>query len=233
MVIGSPTNVTRSSAGAFTAQIAAAKDMGSKTKGFVLAALACVGQYSHGKGYAPAGVNYHAWSEKSNSTCSVEGLNCWTALLFWAFKGGAIDSGWIVEYQQALQKVAGDMEAENKIMNSYLRANHAVEIAEDDQPPAGMTVFFGDTNWRRPLNHVVCSLGRGYVVSQQSLMVGVKATIADQIAKLNPTLAPDELFSKRLTHISTIKLIATAGDDKPKIKALKKPFWELPRLDWK
>lgn len=95
-----------------------------------------------------------------------------------------------------------------------------------------MTVFFGDPGWKRPLNHVVASLGGGYVVSQQSLVIGVKGEVAARIARLNPTIKEDDLYAKRLTHVSTVELIASAGSDTPRIRATTKPFWELARIDW-
>lgn len=196
------------------------------------AALSCVGKYSHAKGYAPVAVQYHNWSPTSGSTHSTEGLNCWTALLFWAFKGGAIGHDWIVTYEAALQQVAGQMAKENNVMNGFLCANQVVDIQATDTPPPGVTVFFGDTNWDRPLNHVALSLGGGLLVSQQSLIVGVKGSIADQICAMNPNLDKNRLLMERLTHISSIQLIAMCNEDVPRIRCTAVPFWQLARTPW-
>jgi hypothetical protein len=82
------------------------------------------------------------------------------------------------------------------------------------------------------MNHVVASLGDRRVVSQQSLFAGVKGSVADVIAALNPTIDTSALFAKGLTHISTIDLIARSGGDTPTIKALDAPFWTLARVPW-
>jgi hypothetical protein len=196
------------------------------------AALSCVGKYSHGKGYAPSGVQYHNWSTTSSSTSSLEGLNCWTGLLFWAFQGGAIGHDWIVGYETAPRQVAGQMAKENYVMNSFLCANHVVDIAATDTPPPGVTVFFGDTGWDRPLNHVALSLGGGLLVSQQSLIVGVKGSIADRICAMNPNLDKTRLLMERLTHVSSIELIGLCNEDTPRIRCTTFPFWQLARKPW-
>lgn len=67
------------------------------------------------------------------------------------------------------------------------------------------------TGRTRPMNHVVASLGDGRVVSQPSLFAGVKGSVADAIAALNPTIDKSALFAKGLTHISTIELIFGAA----------------------
>ena len=134
----------------------------------VAAALATVGKEKHGKGYAPSGVEFQHWTKRAGNRCCQEGLNCWTALIWWAFTGGAIDQSTINEYASELRAVAADMEAENHIMYSFLRANQTIDIASTDKPAPGRTIVFGDPGWKRPTNHVVLSIGGGYVVSPQS-----------------------------------------------------------------
>jgi hypothetical protein len=176
----------------------------------------------------------------SKTFCGAEkGLNCWTALIFWAFQGGAIEQDTLQGYLSELRSMSNtdpgtQMQGENEIMYSFMRANYAVEIKETDTPPPGVTIFFGDPGWDRPLNHVVASLGGGYCVSQQSLFIGVKWSAVEKIIELNPTINKDDLVPKGLTHISTIGIIANANEDKATfIRVTPKPFWELPRLPWK
>jgi hypothetical protein len=210
----------------------------SKTKGFLLAALACcVGSYSHGKCYIPEFNNWERGKSKTYHPGNETGLNCWTAVLWWAFQGGALSHEELVGYMNELRAVKakdpGELnQKQSEIMYSFMRANQVVDITASDQPPAGVTVFFGDSGWHRPLNHVVASLGEGYCVSCQSLSVGVKVAIVNKIAEVNPTMSYEELTVKRRVHISTIKLIAAGGDDTPRIRKTPQPFWELPRVAW-
>lgn len=202
-----------------------------KVIGTVTAALKTVGKEKHGKGYAPSGVGFQHWGKRSGDRCCNEGLNCWTALIWWAFTGGAIDQSTINQYSSELKAVASDMEAENHIMYSFLRANQTVDIAKDDKPPIGRTIFFGDPAWKRPTNHVVLSIGGGYVVSQASLFMGVQMSAVNKIAALNPTIKFEDLVGG-LTHISRIDYIAEGAGGGDRIKMTTSPFWELPRTKW-
>jgi hypothetical protein len=197
----------------------------------VAAALATVGKEKHGKGYAPSGVEFQHWTKRAGNRCCQEGLNCWTALIWWAFTGGAIDQSTINEYASELRAVAADMEAENHIMYSFLRANQTIDIASTDKPAPGRTIFFGDPGWKRPTNHVVLSIGGGYVVSQASLFMGVKPSAINKIAALNPGIPFNDLVGG-LTHISRIDYIDEGAGGGDRIRMTTKPFWELPRLKW-
>lgn len=233
--VSAPTGVQQSATGKFASSIGGST-LDAKTKGFLLAALSSVGNASHGKVYNNA--EFHNW-EQGNAEMFIpgheKGLNCWTAVLFWAFQGGGISKEDMTRYALELKACANDDPgkmngAQNSIMYSMLRANQVIDINEDDHPPAGVIVFFGDTTWKRPMNHVVASLGGGYVVSCASLFMGVKPRVVDQTAALNPTI-PYKDLTAGLNHISTIKLIADS-DPAPRIRVTTKPFWELPRLQW-
>ena len=232
----SPTDVVQSSTAPFLSSVMGSKTLDVKTKGFLAAALNCVGNFSHGKCYIPEFNNWEQGNPDAYLTPHEKGLNCWTSVLFWAFQGGALPRDQLVGYLSELRAVKSDDPGElnqqqNVIMYSFMRANQATDITEDDQPDPGLLVYFGDTLWKRPLNHVVASLGGGYCVSSQSLFVGVKGSVVTEIAKLNPTIPQMALFNG-LIHISTIKLIANGGDDAPRIRVSPAPFWELPRLPW-
>lgn len=236
--VSAPTGFNRSITSEIQASVLSNNALDAKTKGFIIAALMCVGNQSHGKEYIPEFQHWKVGSAKTFGKGGM-GLNCWTALIFWAFQGGALEMDTLIGYMSKLRLQANDdpgtqMQAENEIMYSFLRANQAVKIKESDEPPPGVTIFFGDPGWSRPLNHVVVSLGKGYCVSQQSLFIGVKGSAVNEIIKLNPTLNPDDLVSKALTHVSTIKIIANSNEDKDvSIRVTPKPFWELPVIPWK
>ncbi len=235
-VIGSPTDFQRSNTSDFQAEILADKTLDIKTKSFLIAALMCVGQQSHGKSYMPDFNNWEVGSANVHSGAE-KGLNCWTAVIYWAYQGGAISKATLTQYLTELRSKSNDdpgtqMQAENVAMYSFMRANQAVKIAKADKPPPGVTIFFGDSTWKRPLNHVVASLGGGYCVSQQSLFIGVKMSAVDEVIKLNPTINTDDLLRKGLTHISSIKIIAESNEEQPEIRVTPKPFWELPRIPW-
>jgi hypothetical protein len=233
--IGKPTNVQMSGTSRFTSAIAGGL-LDERTKGFLLAGLASVGVYSHGKVYSSA--EFHNWKQGSGDICipaNEKGLNCWTAVLFWAFQGGGLSAEDMTRYQHELRQCVVDdtsatVNAQNPVMYSMLRANQVVDINEDSEPPAGVTIFFGDTPWKRPMNHVVASLGGGYVVSCASLFMAVKPRVVEATALLNPSI-PYDALTKGLNHISTIKLIADS-DPTPRIRATTRPFWELPRIPW-
>ena len=213
--------------------------LSKETKCVIVAALSCVGAHSHGKSYMPETNN---WKEGSGKVFSgaERGLNCWTAVLFWAFQGGALGKEELNSYVAELRSKQNDnpgtqMQAENEVMYSFLRANptYLNTINETDKPAPGLTIFFGDPAWQRPMNHVVLSLGGGLCVSQQSLSIGVKMAAVDKILPLNPGIDFTSLVGKGLTHISSIEIIANSNDDKAaKICVSKKVFWEQPRLPW-
>lgn len=79
VTISSPTGFSRSITSEIRGSILGNDALDAKTKGFILAALMCVGNQSHEKEYIPEFQHWKVGSAKTFGKGGL-GLNCWTAL---------------------------------------------------------------------------------------------------------------------------------------------------------
>ncbi|OZG72241.1 hypothetical protein BTA51_15980 [Hahella sp. CCB-MM4] len=191
----------------------------STVKAVCNAALATVGMLQWTKTDIP---EFHNWKQRSADVKSTTGgINCWTACLFWAFQGGAINHSWLLKYKTAIESYGVTKDYRQKVTPKFMGYEKAVPVGTGNVAPPGSAIFFGGGELS-PMNHVVLSIGDGYCVSTGQAMY--KPDLLDKLVKLNSGLGIEDLY-KGKTHIATIEIIREGTNFPPKVMKTPGAFW--------
>jgi hypothetical protein len=207
--ISGPTTTKQSKAAEYLRRIAANGDLDATTKAVITASLMSVGTLEWGKQDSPS-MEWDAPRAKPP-----QGVNCWTAVIYWAYMGGAIDAGNLSTYcgdiSQAFKD--GGNPAKDPVFEKHLRYRWArADLVEHVEP--GSTIFFSVPG--RPLSHVVLALGGEDVVSCWQV-------------RSHPAALTHPEISAGTTHIIDIPTLKDiCGGAHCTVKATPGGYWKSP-----
>lgn len=200
--------------------IAGQPDYKGVVKSTVDAALQCVGYQDYGK------YDIDTYTEWRKGTLKPpKPLNCWASVVFWAWQGNGVNTGWCKRYIDAyqaqvieyMQKSSVVTLEKQDVVRAYLLGQLTSErLALVTSPdanvtaPIGRTIFFPGRH-TGPLAHVALTLGGNLCVSNWRL----------------PNATGNEHLRAGYTHIETIAKLANYVDPQCEIRITPKPFWEL------
>jgi hypothetical protein len=186
------------------------------------AALLCVGTLPWANEMAP---DHTKWAVGSPNHGGNGGLNCWTAVLFWAFQGEAVSAEWVHKYFTKAQAAADEAQrrapqspgagsvAMSGVHEKRLKFRHsaAVESRNFGTILPGRIVFFAVPG--RNMSHVALSLGNGDVASCWQVRAHRRAF-------------DYPLMIQGFTHVVSIAVLKEiCGGDNCTVHAPDQPFW--------
>lgn len=180
------------------------------TKKVMVAAISTIGWLKWDNMMTP---DFTKWQVGSPELGGGTGLNCWTAVIYWAFQGGGVSQQALLEYHNRLTPLAGNMTAMNPVFEKLLRYDHSVAVG-DGWPAVGSVLFFSVPD--RPLSHVTLSLGDGKSISCWQI-------------RSHPVGMKKPEYSAGFTHvIDNADLRQVCGGPQCTLRATTRPFWEIP-----
>jgi hypothetical protein len=144
---------------------------GKSANEVALTAIACLDKmpiYDNSAG----SIKFLDWEVGAYSDGNEPQMNCYTAVVYWAFHGGAISYKWLHKYSLASKTLGeNDPGKAQQAMAGLLKAGRRIEAKANSSGkydiPVGSTIIY-ETIYN-PLGHTVMSDGKGNCISHNSV----------------------------------------------------------------